>query len=58
MGAAIFFVIVKPINILTERRKRAPEPDSAERPCPECLSQIPKAARRCSHCTSVVEPVA
>jgi large conductance mechanosensitive channel len=58
IAAAVFFVVVKPINVLTERRKRAPEPESDDRPCPECLSQIPKAARRCSSCTSEVVPLA
>ncbi|HEX3542349.1 MAG TPA: large conductance mechanosensitive channel protein MscL [Acidimicrobiales bacterium] len=58
VAAAVFFVIVKPVNLLTERRKREPEADSADRPCPECLSQIPKAARRCSFCTSQVAPLA
>lgn len=58
IAAAVFFVVVKPINVLTERRKRAPEPESDDRPCPECLSQIPKAARRCSQCTSEVVPLA
>ncbi|HEX3424659.1 MAG TPA: large conductance mechanosensitive channel protein MscL [Acidimicrobiales bacterium] len=58
VAAAIFFAVVKPMNILTERRKRAPEPESTNRPCPECLSEIPKAARRCSFCTVEVEPLA
>ena len=56
--AAIFFVVVKPMNVLTERRKHVAEPDSDDRPCPDCLSQIPKAARRCSQCTSEVLPLA
>jgi large conductance mechanosensitive channel len=58
IAAAVFFVVVKPMNILTERRKQAPEPGSDDRPCPECLSQIPKAARRCFQCTSEVLPLA
>ncbi|MDQ6614892.1 MAG: large conductance mechanosensitive channel protein MscL [Actinomycetota bacterium] len=57
VAAAVFFVVVKPVNILTERRQRAPEPDSHDRPCPECLSQIPKAAQRCSQCTAEVGPL-
>jgi large conductance mechanosensitive channel len=58
VAAAIFFVVVKPINALQERRKHAPEPESDDRPCPECLSQIPKGARRCSSCTAEVVPLA
>jgi large conductance mechanosensitive channel len=57
VAAAVFFVVVKPVNVMMERRKRAPEPDSDDRPCPECLSQIPKLARRCSYCTSQVAPL-
>lgn len=58
VAAAIFFFVVKPLNILTERRKKAPEPESENRPCPECLSEIPKAASRCSFCTVAVAPMA
>ncbi len=57
VAAAVFFVVVKPVNALMERRKHAPEPESDDRPCPECLSQIPKAARRCSRCTVEVLPL-
>jgi large conductance mechanosensitive channel len=49
---------VKPTNYLIERRKQAPDPESMDRPCPECLSLIPKEARRCSFCTVEVTPVA
>lgn len=58
VATAIFFVVIKPVNLLAERRKAAPEPESSDRPCPECLSQIPKAASRCAHCTSAVAPIA
>jgi large conductance mechanosensitive channel len=58
VATAVFFVVVKPVNMLEQRRRHAPEPDSTDRPCPECLSQIPKAARRCSRCTSEVAPLA
>ncbi len=54
IGAAVFFFVVRPLNHLEERRKRQSEPDSPTRPCPECLSDIPKLARRCSRCTSEV----
>lgn len=57
IAAVVFFVVVKPMNVLTERRKKAPEPESQNRPCPECLSEIPKAARRCSFCTVEVAPL-
>ena len=57
VAAAIFFFVVKPLNALAARRAAgAPDPDSDTRACPECLSEIPKAARRCSFCTAVVGP--
>jgi large conductance mechanosensitive channel len=58
VATAVFFFVVKPVNMLTERRKKAPEPESDNRPCPECLSEIPKAATRCSFCTVAVAPIA
>jgi large conductance mechanosensitive channel len=53
VAAAVFFVIVKPMNVIQARRTKD-EPASTTRPCPECLSEIPKAARRCAYCTAEV----
>ena len=36
--------------------KFVPAKKEATRECPECLSRVPAAARRCAHCTSVLEP--
>ncbi|MDQ1428764.1 MAG: large conductance mechanosensitive channel [Acidimicrobiaceae bacterium] len=58
VAAAVFFVVIKPVNYLIARRALAPEPESTDRPCPECLSQIPKAASRCAFCTAPVAPIA
>ena len=59
VAVAMFFFVVKPLNWLVERTKRGDvDPDSDDRPCPECLSTIPKAARRCAHCTAAVAPTA
>jgi large conductance mechanosensitive channel len=53
IAAAIFFLVVKPLNVLAARRAAgAPTESPTTRPCPECLSEIPVAARRCAHCTS------
>ena len=58
IAVVIFFLVVKPMNYLTERRRRGEvEEDTDERPCPECLSPIPKAASRCAFCTAHVPPV-
>jgi large conductance mechanosensitive channel len=55
VAAAIFLLIVKPMNALAARRAaREQEADPTTRSCPECLSEIPLAARRCAHCTSVL----
>lgn len=50
VAAAIYFVVVVPMNRINERRA-GPAEDVETRECPECLSSIPKAARRCSFCT-------
>jgi large conductance mechanosensitive channel len=52
--AVVFFAIVKPMTVLNARRPAEGEP--AVRECPECLSAIPAAARRCAQCTSEVTP--
>ena len=51
VAAAIFFVVVKPMNALNARRAPAA---ATTRPCPECLSEIPLGARRCAFCTAEV----
>jgi large conductance mechanosensitive channel len=58
VAAAIFFFVVKPLNAMAARHAAGlPDPESDTRACTECLSEIPKAARRCSFCTSLQEPV-
>ena len=52
IAAVVFFFVVKPINALMARRKTEPPVDETTRQCPECLSEIPIAARRCAFCTS------
>lgn len=55
MAAAIYFFVVLPINVLNERRHRGEAPpDPTTKKCPECLSEIPIAAKRCAFCTSPV----
>jgi large conductance mechanosensitive channel len=58
VAAVIFFVVVRPLHGLMERRRAQPDPESTERACPECLSDIPKAATRCAYCTAQIAPVA
>ncbi len=55
VATAVYYMVVLPINALIARTKKA-EPVAAPttKSCPECLSEIPLAARRCAHCTSVL----
>ena len=58
VAAAIFFFVVKPAKVMAERRARGvAEPESDTRPCTECLSEIPKAARRCAFCAAPQIPM-
>jgi len=54
IAAAVFFFVVKPVNAIAERRAKSPAEDDPARACPECLSEIPKAAKRCAFCTAEV----
>jgi large conductance mechanosensitive channel len=54
IAAVLFYLIVRPVNALMARRKSGPQPEATTRPCPECLSEIPIAARRCAFCTAEV----
>lgn len=56
VSAAVYFIVVLPVNTITARMRRGgPSPDPTTKKCPECLSEIPIAARRCAFCTSAVE---
>jgi len=52
VAAVIFFLVVKPVNALMARMRTEPDVESQTRACPECLSQVPRAATRCAFCTS------
>lgn len=55
MAAAVYFFVVAPMNAWVERRRRgeaAAVPTTKQ--CPECLSEVPIAARRCAFCTSAL----
>ena len=52
IAAVVYFAVVLPVNrlmALTTRNEAATTKD-----CPECLSTIPVAARRCMYCTAVL----
>jgi large conductance mechanosensitive channel len=55
IAAAVYFFVVLPVNLLVARMHRGDKPpDPTTKKCPECLSEIPIAAKRCAHCTQPV----
>lgn len=53
IAAAVYFFVVLPVNALVARMRRGETPpDPTVKKCPECLSDVPIAARRCAFCTS------
>jgi large conductance mechanosensitive channel len=55
VASVVYFGVVLPLNTLLARiKKPAPPPPPVTKACPECLSDIPIAARRCAHCTQPV----
>jgi large conductance mechanosensitive channel len=55
IAAAVYFFMIGPINAWNERRRRGEAPaDPTTKKCPECISEIAIAAKRCPFCTSAV----
>jgi large conductance mechanosensitive channel len=55
IAAAVYFAIVVPVNAINARRNRGEAPpDPTTKKCPECLSEVPVAARRCAFCASAL----
>ena len=52
LAAIIYFLVVLPVNALMERYKPTAEEPVPTKECPECLSSIPAAARKCAFCAS------
>ena len=52
IAAVIYFLVVLPFQAMAERSKKEPPADPTTKKCSECLSEIPKDARRCAFCTS------
>jgi len=53
VATAVFFFVIKPMNILVSRSKKVPSADPTSKKCTECLSEIPITAKRCAYCTQV-----
>jgi large conductance mechanosensitive channel len=56
VAGVVYFAIVLPMNAVLARLKKPEEAPAAPatKACPECLSDIPAAARRCAHCAQPV----
>jgi large conductance mechanosensitive channel len=55
VATAIYFFVVIPMNAVVARLNRGDAPpDPTTKRCPECLSEVPIAARRCAFCTSTL----
>jgi large conductance mechanosensitive channel len=52
IAAVVYFLVVLPVAKITGMV--TPKKEATERECPECLSQVPIAARRCRYCTAVL----
>ena len=57
IAVVVYFFVVLPINKLMDRYKPQEPAGPRQRECPECLSKVPEAARRCAFCASPL-PVA
>ena len=50
-AAVVFFLVVKPINYITNLKK-GPDVSPGTKDCPKCLSTVPIGATKCAFCTS------
>jgi large conductance mechanosensitive channel len=50
----VYFFVVLPVNTLLAKFHPKVVAPPTTKPCPQCLSDIPVAATRCSHCTQLV----
>jgi large conductance mechanosensitive channel len=52
IAVAVFFLVIKPVNLLTSHFSHRETPEPSTRRCPFCLMDIPLKARRCAFCTT------
>jgi large conductance mechanosensitive channel len=56
IAIAVYFFVILPVNSVIARMRRGEAPpDPTTKECPECLSTIPIAAKRCAFCTTGLE---
>ena len=53
-AVVVYFLVVAPMSRLIARLKPSEPAPQPTQKCPECLSDIPVAARRCAYCTAEV----
>jgi large conductance mechanosensitive channel len=53
IAAVIYFLVVVPYSAFVARSRRQAPEDPSTKKCTECLSEIPKDARRCAFCASL-----
>jgi large conductance mechanosensitive channel len=54
VAGVVYFFVVTPLNALIARLDPPAPAAPSTKPCPQCLSQIPLAAKRCAYCTQPV----
>ena len=54
VAAAIYFAIVLPMQYMMKKINKPAMAAATTKPCSECLSDIPIAAKRCAHCAQPV----
>ncbi len=56
VAAVVYFLVVKPVNTLTDRFKPHEAEVVTTRECPFCLSTVNLKATRCAYCTAQLPP--
>ena len=54
IATVVFCFVIRPVNALLSRLRTEPPVAQETHQCPECLSEIPMAAKRCAFCTTQV----
>lgn len=54
IATTIYFFVVTPMNVLVSKMRKEAPADPSTKKCPECLSEVPKEAKRCAFCTSQI----
>jgi large conductance mechanosensitive channel len=52
IAAAVYFLVVVPVNRLMQRYKPMPDAPTPTKDCPYCLSRVPAGASRCAFCVA------